>query len=84
MGTANCPFGYESSRPCPELFRRQSAFGPNGRTDVVRTGTAQTAPALLTDCPASRLDSAGHSTAAMGGRANPTVYPCPMTHTCSD
>ena len=66
-----CLFGHESSLPSPELPRRQSAIGPNERTNVVLTGTAQLGPARLTDCPASESDSAGHSAAAFKRAGQP-------------
>ena len=75
-----CPFSSESSRPSTELPRRQSAFGPNVRNDVVRTGTvtAQLGQVRLADCPASESDSAGHSAAAFERASPPSSLPVPV------
>ena len=35
-----CSFGHESSQPCRDLPRWQTAFGPYVRTDEVRIDTA--------------------------------------------
>ena len=76
-----CLLCHESSRHGPELPRRQSAFGPNERTNVVRACAVQLGPARLTDCPASKSDSASRSVAAFERASKPCHPPVPAEDT---